>query len=185
MVEYKEENKPKLDRRTIGDKVLTATMMILSMLMLFSRLFLVTPYDVSGESMMPTLNDGDRLIMKDSVDIVKGDIVVLDSPSNEEEMYIKRVIALGGDNVTIKDGKVYVNGEQLLGEENFGKTLPYDFTIDGDRYMDMEVPEGEVFVLGDNRENSMDSRFFGTVKEETIRGKYWCRILPLNRIGCD
>lgn len=166
------------------DTVITYLLSTLSLVMLFSRLFLVTPYDVLGESMKPTLEDGDRLIMKDRAKINKGDIVVIESPTNKDEMFIKRVVAKGGDEVLIKEGKVYVNGKLIEDKESYGYTEVFGLKGDEEEFT-VEVPDGEVFVLGDNRENSMDSRVFGTVKEDTVKGEYWCRLLPLDRLGCN
>lgn len=135
---------------------------------------------VSGDSMLTTFNDGDRLIISNLFYKPEvGDIIVFDDRSNShysDEPIIKRVIAVGGDTVEIKDGIVYLNGE-ILDEENY-VFWDLDGDVNGSRYFpsmdDVElitVPEGEVFVLGDNRGNSMDSRIVGTIKEDAIIGK--------------
>ena len=94
--------------------------------------------------------------------------------------YIKRVIALPGEHIQIKDGKVYINGEKLeedyLGENVETNALEGVFT-------DIIVPEGTVFVMGDNREQSADSRRFGCIPFEKIESKVWIRFWPLNRFG--
>ena len=133
---------------------------------------------VSGDSMLNTLNDGDRLIISNLFYEPKvGDIIVFDDRSNEhyaDEPIIKRVIAVGGDTVEIKDGIVYLNGEILDESELWDR----NDEVNGSCYypaMDdvelMTVPEGEIFVLGDNRGNSKDSRTVGTIKEDSIIGK--------------
>lgn len=94
--------------------------------------------------------------------------------------YIKRVIALPGEHLAIKDGKVYINGEELkedyLSEEVVTNSLEGVFT-------DIIVPEGTVFVMGDNREHSADSRRFGCIPFEKIESKVLLRFWPLNRFG--
>ena len=95
--------------------------------------------------------------------------------------YIKRVIGLPGEHVQIKDGKVYINGEEL--QENY---LPEDVITDagrGGQFLDIVVPEGTVFVMGDNRGNSGDSRMLGCIPYEKIEGKVVFRFWPLNVFG--
>ncbi len=92
-----------------------------------------------------------------------------------EDRLIKRVIAVGGDELTIKGGYVYVNGEKM--EEHYVKTLtPNEMVTE-------VVPEGYVYVMGDNRVVSLDSRYFGPVRIDHIEGKVVFRVLPLNKIG--
>lgn len=94
--------------------------------------------------------------------------------------YIKRVIALPGEHIQIKDGKTYINGEEL--QEDYlaeGETT----NPEGGEYIDLIVPEGTVFVMGDNRDNSGDSRRFGCVPYEKIEGKVVFRFWPLNVFG--
>ena len=94
--------------------------------------------------------------------------------------YIKRVIALPGEHIQIKDGKVYINGEKL--EEEY---LQDDVmtTAEGGQFIDLIVPEGTVFAMGDNRPNSGDSRKFGCIPYEKIEGKVVFRFWPLNVFG--
>lgn len=94
--------------------------------------------------------------------------------------YIKRVIALPGEHLEIKDGKVYINGEEL--EENYLQENVTTESMEGSFY-DIVVPEGTVFVMGDNRSGSSDSRMFGCIPYEKIEGKVCFRFWPLNRFG--
>lgn len=163
------------------DGAMAIMVSLFSLLLITGRLFLFTPYEVSGVSMSPTLADGDRVMVTKEEQVEFGDIVVFTSPVNYEEDYIKRVIGVSGDTIDIKEGTVYVNGEQLQDGEGFGTT---------DTLREMEevstvVPEGHIFVLGDNRENSMDSRIFGAVPNKLLKGKLMCRILPIQDIGCS
>lgn len=92
-----------------------------------------------------------------------------------EDRLIKRVIAVGGDEVTIREGYVYVNGEKI--DEQYIKTLTSGAIITE------VVPDGYVYVMGDNRQVSEDSRYFGPIKIENIEGKIVFRILPLDKMG--
>ena len=136
--------------------------------------FVMSPIIVNGESMMKTLHDKDVMIL-DRIsyrvsDIDRFDIVVVDEGS---EYIIKRVIGLPGEEVSCEDGKLFVNGKEI--KDSYGIGLTDDFVF--------EVPKGEYFVLGDNRENSMDSRYFGSFKKEDILGKTKLVLFPLDRIG--
>lgn len=94
--------------------------------------------------------------------------------------YIKRVIALPGEHLEIKDGKVYINGEELK-EDYLAENVTTDSTEGA--FIDIIVPEGTVFVMGDNRDHSSDSRRFGCIPYEKIESKVWLRFWPLNQFG--
>ena len=100
--------------------------------------------------------------------------------------YIKRVIALPGEHVQIKDGKVYIDGEELkeeyLPEGTITDSMASE-TIEGGQFLDLIVPEGTVFVMGDNRDHSADSRRFGCIPYEKIEGKVVLRFWPLSTFG--
>ena len=140
--------------------------------------FVCKPFTVQGDSMLPTLRDGDRLAgLSVYNEINRGDIVVISLPDSEHKLIIKRVIAVGGDSVDIdfSSGKVFVNGEELNEPYIEAKTyLYYDVTFP------LNVPEGKVFVLGDNRNNSLDSRAseIGLVDENYIVGKTVVSLSP-------
>lgn len=137
--------------------------------------FLFRIVGVDGESMQDTLQNQDRLIITDlNYTPQRGDIVIINRYT--EEPLIKRVIAVGGDTLQI-DGEthqVIVNG--AVQDEPYikGLTEPLGFET-------QQVPKGEVFVMGDNRENSLDSRYFGFFKQSDIMGKAVFRFLPLGR----
>ena len=100
--------------------------------------------------------------------------------------YIKRVIALPGEHVQIKDGKVYINGEELVEDYLPEGTITDSMAKDGmsgGQFLDLVVPEGTVFVMGDNRANSGDSRRFGCIPYEKIEGKVVLRFWPLSKFG--
>lgn len=98
-----------------------------------------------------------------------------------KKSYIKRVIGLPGDHVEIKDGSVYINGEKL--EEDYLSSDVKTESVNGGQYLDIIVPEKTVFVMGDNRPDSIDSRKFGCIPYEKIEGKIVLRFWPLNKFG--
>ncbi len=134
---------------------------------------------VRGSSMSPGIQDGDRILVEpwsyEVGDVRRGDVVVLRYPLDPRIDYIKRVIGLPGDRITLADGHVWVNGE-LLRE-------PYVEDIDRESYLSMEVEGDSCFVLGDNRVRSSDSREFGVVPLDYLRGRVDLRVWPFSRIG--
>lgn len=157
------------------------------------RLFLFAPIVVDGESMMPTLENGDRMLVNKigySIGEPKRyDIVVFHA--SEDNDYIKRIIGIPGDHVAYEDDQLYINGEiqeepylsSLKEQQLFeNSTLTKDFTLE--ELLQIEIiPEGYVFVLGDNRENSTDSRIIGLVPIEEITGSTNYVFWPLSEMG--
>lgn len=149
------------------------------------KTFIFNTTYVLGSSMYPTLHEKDRLFTNKIVYTFKspkrGDIVVLKAPDDPEKDYIKRVIGVEGDLIEIKDGKVYLNGDLL--EEDYLEDDAYTYTYGQNVW---KVPKGYVFVLGDNRHKSAskDSRYFGCVKVDSIKGKASFRYFPFDgRVG--
>lgn len=121
---------------------------------------------VKGNSMLPTLKDGELTAYVRIVpEYKRGDIVSVRMPSGE--YYVKRILAVGGDVVDVKDGKVYVNGEEL--DEPYAQGLT-EIPDEGIK-VPYTVEAGKVFVAGDNREDSVDSRTFGAVLKKEVQGK--------------
>ncbi len=145
------------------------------------KTFIFNTTYVLGNSMYPTLYERDRLFTnKISMyfsKVKRGDIIVLKAPDAPDRDYIKRVIGVGGDVVEINDGKVFLNGKVL--KENYLEDGVYTHIYDQNYW---EIPKGYVFVLGDNRHEgaSKDSRFFGCVPEESIKGIANFRYFPFN-----
>lgn len=147
----------------------------------FIIVFLYQPVKVEGTSMMPSLQDQERIFVNKFVyrlePIQRGDIVVFRYPRDPTKSFIKRVIGVGGDRILIDSGRVYVNG-QLLDEDYVPEAYE-----DQRSYPELVVPEGSYFVLGDHRSMSNDSRDFGPVKQSYIYGKavfgYW----PMDKLG--
>ncbi len=155
------------------------------------RYFFFAPIVVDGLSMAPTLQDQDRMIVNKFSYTVgepkRFDIIVFHAPENKD--YIKRVIGLPGDTIEYKDDVLYINGEsyeepylQLLKETTLDGPLTEPFTLK-EKIGQETVPEGELFVMGDNRRYSKDSRHIGTVPMEEVLGRtsivYW----PMEDIG--
>lgn len=149
------------------------------------RSFFFTIIRVDGESMTDTLQNNDRLFVTVLDMKLHGpdrfDVVITHYDDTRKE-YVKRVIGLPGDVLEIKSGVLYVNGEAY--EEPFlspGRTVTY--SLPQNDYGPVEVPEGSYFVMGDNRDNSRDSRRIGCVSEDKIVGKVRYIIWPFSRIG--
>jgi len=135
---------------------------------------------VEGKSMAPTLEDQDRLLVNKLVyrfrDARPGDIVIFFYPVRPELSFVKRVIAAGGDTVSIVDGQVYVNDTRL--DDDF---IPAEFRSH-DEFGPQLIPEGYDFVMGDHRNSSSDSREWGMVPKKYIVGKVQCRWWPLSSL---
>lgn len=146
------------------------------------RTFVVQPYVVPTGSMIPTIEIQDRIIANKFIyrfdEPEAGDIVVLDDPTGNVDTLVKRVIATGGQTVDLQEGRVVVDGVVL--DEPYTHGLPSDPMS---QMMPYVVPEGSVWLMGDNRTNSADSRVFGAVPLSDIRGKAFVCYWPIDRIG--
>lgn len=165
---------------------------IAAALAIIVRVFLFAPVVVEGPSMLNTLHSGDHLIVS-KLNYSLGspdrfDVVVFHA--TERKDYIKRVIGLPGDEISYENDQLYVNGEAV--EEPFlderkqqmsgGQPLTDNFTMDDIPGEDKVVPEGYLFVLGDNRNNSTDSRRLGMIQQDQMVGEAVVTYWPLNRI---
>lgn len=151
------------------------------------RFFLFTPIVVDGESMMPTLEDGYKMLVNRIGEPKRFDIVVFHAPEGKD--YIKRVIGLPGDHIEYKNDQLYINGEPIA-EPYLDKykseltegTLTQDFSLqDIDPTLEV-VPEGYLFVMGDNRRFSKDSRHIGVISKDKIIGKTSVVFWPLSEM---
>lgn len=173
--EYSKNDKNK-SWRFVYDWLDSLIYAILLILLIFTFFFRVV--GVNGDSMNPTLQSGDWLTVSAITNEVKtGDIVVITQPNSLNEPLIKRVIAKGGDTVNIDfiEGTVTVNGKIIYEPYIAEKT-----EISGDYVYPLEIPEGYIFVMGDNRNNSLDSRFrtIGLIDERYVLGVAETRIYP-------
>lgn len=151
----------------------------LSTLAAFAYLCLFNLSVVRGSSMAPRIHDGDRILIDHLSymfgDVGRGDIVVLKYPLDPSVDYIKRVVGLPGDEVVLQDGEVWVNGERM--------DEPYVAEQDPFSRVRVRVKPAHFFVLGDNRPRSCDSREFGLVPQDYIRGRVEVRVWPPERVG--
>ena len=185
-----DEGRARMENKWISEILswLKALLIALVVVLLF-RHFLVTPSIVKGESMMPNLQDGDRIILSKISSIDRFDEIAFEAPDSNDN-YVKRVIGIPGDTVEMRNDQLIINGKQYeepyLDEYkqslNEGFTLTEDFTLESLTGKE-KVPEGKLFVLGDNRQRSKDSRTFGFIDEESVIGDVKFRIWPLDSIG--
>jgi len=149
------------------------TLVIALVLATLIRAFVVASFVVDGISMVPTLQNGERLLINKFVyrlsEPQRGDVVVFRYPLHPDRDFIKRVMARGGETVEIREGTVYVDGQRV--------DEPYIPDPSHDTHAPVTVPPGHVYVMGDNRNNSEDSRMFGFVPLANIKGRafwvYW------------
>lgn len=165
----------------------TEAIVIALVLALFIRTFIVQAFKIPSGSMLPTLKIGDYLLVNKFIYGIKmpftgtviipitnpkpNDIVVFKFPKDPSLDYIKRVIAVGGDTVEVRNKKVFVNGKPFL--DKHGVHLDANLVGQRDNFGPVRVPPGKIFVMGDNRDNSYDSRFWGFVDQKAILGKAW------------
>lgn len=173
-----------MDWRSIRELLYDSLKLIaVIVVILFLMIYVVSITQVVGSSMKSTLIDGDVLILSKAnyrfFDIKRGDIISLDY--EDTKYLIKRVIGLPGDTIEIKDNVLYVNGN-IYEEEYLDEDLEYpDFFLSDLGYD--TIPEDMYLVLGDNREDSLDSREIGLISKDNINGKIVLRIWPLNKIS--
>jgi signal peptidase I len=190
---YWEEEAPKSRRerrlkqerkkRRAGFVELVLTIVVAFVLVFgFVRPFVAEAYRIPSESMVPTLEVGDRILANKFIyrftEPEKGDIIVFDSVDEEDDQtLIKRVVGIAGDEIRVEDGVLFVNGE-AQDEPYLNEELPFRGF-----YGPTEVPEGHIFVMGDNRGNSADSRVFGPLPLENVKGEAFARFWPVSKIG--
>lgn len=149
-----------------------------AILALILRLTVIQTYLIPSESMIDTLQVGDRLFANKAAywfqPIKRGDIIVFAYPKDPSKDFVKRVIGLPGDKVEIIDGKLYRN-DQLVNEPYIKEPMWFD-------YPEHIVPENHLFVLGDNRNNSDDSRFWGFLPINNVKGKAYLIFWPIRRM---
>ena len=168
-------------------KLLRDVFLIIVVFILFG-VFVAQPVVVEGTSMVPQLHDGERLLVNKLIyykfqsvswgHIERGDIVVFWFPNDPDKSYVKRVIGLPGEMVEIRSGRVYIDGQELAEsylDTDHNKSLP--------SFPSRKVEPHHYFVMGDNRDNSSDSRYWGLVPEKYIYGKAFFRYWQPGNIG--
>lgn len=150
---------------------------IIILAIILIRLFIVTPVRVDGPSMNDTLKDGDILLL-DKYDntFERFEIVVFNYSG---ERLIKRIIGLPGEVVSYKNNKLYINGNEI--EDDYGLGYTEDFELKNLNLT--KIPDNEYLVMGDNRNDSLDSRYFGTISKDKILGSVKYRLFPFNKFG--
>jgi signal peptidase I len=143
--------------------------------------FVVQPVKVEGTSMLPRLHDGERIFVNKMIyygmpPLTRGDIIVFWYPDDPDKSYIKRVIGLPGETVEVRDGRILINGREL-GEPYLDPQL----NVSHEEIAPVFVKRHYYFVMGDNRDNSYDSRRWGTVPEKYVYGKALFRYWPLSQ----
>jgi signal peptidase I len=147
----------------------------------FVRPFVIEAFWIPSASMVPTLKYGDRVLVNKFIyrftEPERGDVIVFKSVEGDGQDLIKRVVGVPGDEIAVRGGKLFVNGEPQK-EPYVNKKYP-----DRSFYAPTTVPKDHVFAMGDNRANSQDSRIFGPVPEKNIEGEAFLRFWPPDRIG--
>jgi signal peptidase I len=167
-------------RQAIEWVVLVGTALVIAILI---KTFLFQAFFIPSESMYPTLKTGDRVLVNKLSyklhDVNRGDIVVFEKPKTETsdiKDLVKRVIGLPGETVEGRDGHIYINGHVL--KEPY---LPAG--VETSTFAQQRVPSNSLWVMGDNRVASRDSRYFGPITESSIVGRVFVRIWPPRRLG--
>jgi signal peptidase I len=193
------DGEPAAPRRRLGCALeIVETLVLTLVIYLVIHNFVAQPFEVEQQSMVPTVSPGEYVLI-DKIsprfnDYQRGDIVVFQPPEGFGQggvPFIKRVIGMPGDTVSLENGRVFVQqpgGSPVRIEEPYvvhtisgevAPTLPKDAA----GTTSWTVPAGTYFVMGDNRPDSQDSRFFGVVDRELIVGRAWLRYFPLDRVG--
>lgn len=153
---------------------------------LFVYLLVLQPHKIKGESMVPNFQNGEYLLT-DKLTYrfgkpERGDVIVFEAPGANGDEFIKRIIGLPGERISVSQGKVFINGHALT--ENY---LPETFYTDSGAFLregkEVLVPEGYFAVFGDNRRASSDSRSWGFVAKEKINGRAWVIYWPISKFG--
>ncbi len=171
------------EARLLGRDIIFALMMATLVVV-----FIVQPVKVEGTSMLPRLHDGERIFVNKLIyyklpelkkygwpSLERGDVIVFWPPKDPDKSYVKRIIGLPGETVEMREGKVLINGQAL--NESY---LDPHLTIQRANMAPVRVDEHYYFVMGDNRDNSSDSRYWGLVPEKYIYGKALFRYWPLS-----
>ncbi len=161
---------------------LIETVLVALVLAIVLYLFIMTPHEVVGNSMHPTYKNGEFLMANKisyrMSEPQRGDVIIFKFSDTQD--FIKRIVGTPGDEIMIKDAKMYINGE-LLDESSY---LAESVITNGGSYLHegqtITIPDGQYFVCGDNRTNSSDSREFGPIEESKIKGKAWIVYYPFS-----
>lgn len=150
------------------------------------RYFVVQPFFVSGASMEPNFKEGDYLVVDELSYFLRqpqrGEVIVFKYPQNPSQYYIKRIVGLPNETLEIKDGEIFITKANGKEAEKVDETLylPYFFETSG--LVKLTLNKNQYFVLGDNRQASLDSRKFGPLSDKYIIGRVWLRVWPIENV---
>lgn len=176
------EEEKEVKKNTFWGEVVQFILIIIFVVLPF-RAWVAQPFVVSGDSMQPNFETGDYLIIDQLSykfkDPERGDVIIFRYPNDPSKFFIKRIIGLPGETLTIIDENVYITPKNTI-----ETTLLDESYTEGFRPSDMSIiiPYGEYFVMGDNRLVSSDSRVWGLLDKSFIKGKAFTRLFPLNEI---
>jgi signal peptidase I len=167
------------------------TLVLTLVIFLIIQNFVAQPYQVQQMSMENTLQPGEYVLVDKLTprldDYSRGDVVVFTPPAGYDQggntPFIKRVIGLPGDTIDVRDGQVLVDGKPIVEPYTFPGSSPYQPTIAPPDRAEWTIGPDELFVLGDHREQSSDSRVFGPIKRDSVIGRAWLRYWPFNVFG--
>lgn len=154
---------------------------VLSLVLFLLIRQLVQNYRIESHSMEPNFYEGQFVLVNKLAyklgEPHRGEVVVFHNPDNTDEDYIKRIIGLPGDTVEVNGDHVVINGQELP------QPFVHNLNPEGSQFPPTSVPAGSIFVMGDNRPNSRDSRVIGSIDEKLIVGKAWLRVWPFPKFG--
>lgn len=148
--------------------------LVIVLVVLILRTFIVTPIIVSGESMVPALDGGELMLLKKYDTSYKRFDIVVVNKNVEGDNLIKRVIGMPGERIKYRNGKLYINDEVIDDKYAYGETR---------NFKEITLGEDEYFLMGDNREISLDSRLLGVIKNREIEGTVGIILFPFNKLG--
>lgn len=186
LIDKLKEEKPgplkKINWKEIIKELLTIIIIVFGIVMPF-RIYVAEPYLVDGRSMDPTFETGDYLIVDKISDKAKnpdrGSVIVFKYPENPDKSFIKRVIGLPGETVIVKDNKVTI----INSENPDGFLLEQPYVVhESTQNAEKKLGQSEYFVMGDNRKDSFDSRYWGPLDKKFILGRPFLQLLPINKV---
>jgi len=173
------------DKRKSAIREWIETLVIAFILAMLVRAFIMAAFKIPTGSMIPTLLVGDKIFVNKFIyrfhEPKRGDIIVFKSPEDPKKDFVKRLVALGGETVEIRNGKIYINSKQIT-DPRILKIYYVNRSPYGEEGKTTKVPRDGYFALGDNSTNSRDSREWGFVPKKNLVGKAFLIWWPLNRI---